>query len=286
MLPGALIIIIGALLLAKNLQNETPDESPTENMQSTINGLLIPHHLLAQKNIEKIYAATTDKNIETVIVISPNHFNFGYNYIQTTDQNFEDQDGNRLEIDQNLLKKIAGKNKTDPHPAKIENKNFKKEHGISVHVPFITKSFPNAKILPIILKRNTSEIQLNKLSAALIGSIINQNTVIIASIDFSHYAAEEIASKSDEKIIEYLQDWSDKTVSSTLEELNQLTTTDTTTNKEAVAMDSPESLYIFLKFLESKNSRNFSLFARTSTQTLTGINDPNLNTSHIFGEFK
>ncbi len=259
--------MIGALLLTKN----------------STHGLLIPHHLLAKENIEKIYAENTSKDVETVIVISPNHFNYGYNYIQTTDQNQEDHEQNILEIDKNLLEKIADKSSVGDKPAKIENKNFKKEHGIGVHVPFIIKNFPQAKLLAITLKRNTPQAQLDELITRLTQSIGSSNIIIIASIDFSHYVAETTASKTDEKIINWLTKWSTKRHPSNLAEIIQLAKTDTSKNQDTVAMDSPESLYVFLKILENKKLRNFQLFARTSTQTLTGINDPNQNTSHILG---
>ena len=267
---SALIILIGAFLLSKNLQ---VSESKTK-------GLLIPHHLLAKLNIEKIYSENANDAVDTVILISPNHFYYGYNDIQTTNQNFE-YENQTLEIDQDLLKKITKNSST-----KIENKNYKKEHGITVHVPFILKSFPNAKVLPIILKRETSENELNELIENLNQATKNKNIIIIASIDFSHYVDEKIAAKTDEKIINLLRDLSKNKTPSSLAKITTLAKTDTGKNKEAVAMDSPESLYIFLKLLENKNTQNFTLFARTSTKTLTGIKKPDSNTSHIFGVFE
>lgn len=297
---SALIFTIGALLLAQNSSNQANQPGHNSALSSKFSqplvtkGLLLPHHLLAKKFIQKIYDENTDASIKTVIVISPNHFDYGQNNIQTTNVDYNNTEAKPpqiIQINQYFIKKIS---------TAIEPAFFPKEHGIYNHIPFITKAFPNAKLVPIIIKKTTPQKQLDQLIQAL-STNISDKTIVIASIDFSHYVDEKIALQTDQKIIDYLTNWSKPDdssseiptqVTASLDYLRELAKTDNSAspmddhgNKTGVAMDSPESLYVFLRLLELHQIHNFSFWKRTSTYTLSGIDNPNLNTTHIFGVF-
>jgi MEMO1 family protein len=74
---------------------------------------------------------------------------------------------------------------------------FENEHAINGIIPFIKYYFPEATILPIILNSYTDISEVNKLSKWL-GENLDSKTLIIYSIDFSHYLAKEEAEKKDE----------------------------------------------------------------------------------------
>lgn len=220
-----------------------------------IKGAIIPHHLFVENYIDEFYAEIQNPDIKRVILLSPNHFNFGFHYIQTNDQN------------------------TDYALLAIEPLHFEKEHGITIHRPFINKYFPNAGIVPIITKVGTPEKLLDSLAAELSKDLTD--TLIIASVDFTHYTEESFAWQNDQNTIKYLENPG----TPSLETLRKLAIPLSKTNDDATAIDSPESIYLLLKLMESANAQEFSIWKRTSTATVSNIKDPDYNTSHIFGRF-
>lgn len=266
-LTGALLI--SALVLGSLTYNQNQ-----KIINQTVIGAIIPHHLLVENYIDQFYKKVSRENpdIKTIILLSPNHFNFGFGFMQTTD-------GPKF-LDIQKIQQLA-----ENSPIKIEPKYFQKEHGITNHLPFIKKYFPEAKIIPIIFKKSTPQNRLDTLVKNLT-EIIDQKTLIIASIDFTHYENENTALKNDQRTIDWLKNIKNEDISKIkLQDLNDLAKTFDQTNEESVAFDSPESMYVLIKLLNQHQAINFKLFKRTSSASLLNINDPLSNTSHIFGEF-
>lgn len=265
------VLIISALF---GCQATTKTNPPQAN--SPFEGALIPHHLLVEPIIESFYQELSDPSIERIILLSPNHFNYGYYAIRSTTEALnKDPKANIIEVDaiQKLKKETS---------MAIEPKNFEKEHGITVHLPFIQKHFPQATLIPLILKKETSEKQLDNLIEGLL-SLEHKNTLVIASIDFTHYEAETIALKNDQRILEALEEWNQEK-RYTLEEIQNLAKS-LGSSYEGVSMDSPETFYVLLKLME--NTKNeFHFWKRTSSTSFTGILDPKQNTSHLYGKFE
>ena len=227
---------------------------------SPVYGGILPHHLLVEKEIDAFYKTLENPNIDRIIVISPNHFNYGYNAIRTTDETLG-----------------AG------GVAALETKNFELEHGITVHETFIKKYFPKASVTPVIIKFGTEQTRLDRLVDQIVRMDLT-HTLILASIDFTHMDPESIAVKNDERTLSWLNQISEKPI--LLEEVRQLAKT---TNPEpawdSVAMDSPESLYVLVRVMQAKGATSFKKWARTSSASLIPGLDPSQNTSHIFGTF-
>ncbi|MFA5829463.1 MAG: AmmeMemoRadiSam system protein B [Candidatus Gracilibacteria bacterium] len=256
------------------------------NATGKIVGAVLPHHLLVANFIDDFYAELA-KQIKParIILISPNHFDKGVKYIQTATVTPNDQYNDLLDLQAiNFLASKAG--------AFIENKYYSVEHGIYVHYPFIKKYFPQAQIIPITLKRGTPQAQMDKLIADLqdLQKIENKTTLILASVDFTHYVSEDIAAKNDQQTIAYFTQWASveslrNNPAQVFADLVRLSKSPKEQNPDAVAIDSPESIYVMLNYLNDNGVHGFSLWKRTSTLSLTTLKDPNMNTSHIFGKF-
>jgi hypothetical protein len=196
----------------------------------------------------------------------------GLNFIQTT-KNFSDIDIEK--IDQLIA----------TSPLHLEPKSFEKEHGIYIHLPYLKKYFPESKLIPIIIKLQTPENRLDSLIKNL-EKHISANTLIIASVDFTHYEAEKIALKNDNRTIAWLENLKNTNMAKmNIEQIRQLAQSSDKTFENSVAFDSPESLYLLIKLLNPYHATNFTFFKRTSTLSLTRLTNPLDNTSHIFGEF-
>jgi len=67
---------------------------------------------------------------------------------------------------------------------------------MSAIIPYIAYFLPNTQVTPLILKHNTSKVEINVLVEKIL-KLTNPNTVVIAAVDFSHYFDFETAEKKD-----------------------------------------------------------------------------------------
>lgn len=246
-------------------------------------GAVIPHHLLVEKDIDAFYkkiADETDWDVKHVVLISPNHFAYGHSFIQTT--NVISGEPVTLALDLiNTLNSYGA--------ARIEPSFFGKEHGIFVHYEFIQKYFPDAGVTPFIIKRDTPKDKLDLFAKILEGEIPD-NTLIIASIDFTHFEPEDSAKMDDERTTQWLSDWSSRETATKWrnEDYGEIRDLAIATYQEKsgipdtdpVAIDSPESLYVMTRIFE-----NFVFEKRTSSALILKTTKPVDNTTHIFGKF-
>jgi len=253
--------------------------------QKEIRGIILPHHLLVEKSIDSFYKTVAENHetlksqIDRIIILSPNHFNYGFSYIQSTDKKFTPKNSPILNTD---FIKTLEKNT----PLSIEPTNFEKEHGIMAELPFISKYFNKADVVPIIFKFGAPQNYLDSVIKEILKQDLS-NTLIIASIDFTHYETEEIAIKNDKRIMDWLKTWNAETKvqKNLLENIKKIALSISGNTKTAVAMDSPESFYTLVKIMENLGAKDSFLWKRTSSTSILNIKDPLQNTSHLFVTF-
>lgn len=157
-----------------------------------VSAIVVNHHLLAADLIaETLAVAAIDQPI-TVILISPNHFTRGTGQVISSRFDWQTPYG-ILKADQRTITALV---KADL--INVDETPFEEEHGIYNIVPFIKKYFPKAKIVPLILKSNLSDDQVDLL-AKKIAEL--SNILVVFSFDFSHYQTKAVADKHDEETI-------------------------------------------------------------------------------------
>lgn len=122
------------------------------------------------------------------------------------------------------------------------------EHGLGEQFTFIEKVFPNAEIFPIVVKPRKF-IGNTELIALLSGYVSQDNTLIIASVDFSHYVNEDFAKLHDKK---------------SLYTLNKATTV---AEYAALEVDCPSCLHI-VNTLAQQSNQYPKLFLRDSSSEI------------------
>lgn len=243
-------------------------------------GLIVPHHLLVKEWMERFYEEQSLRysiSIERIILLSPNHFGYGYNWIQSTDLPTSVAKLDGRGISRLSLGGVVS----------IEPTHFYREHGITAEFPYLERFFWGATIIPITLKEGTPQAELDALVEALIELQKRdvQKTLIIASIDFTHVEEESYALENDNRTIQLLQSVS-VDGPPTLDTLRALAATANPAPLDgAVAMDSPETLYVLLQLMHHAQKPEFTLWDRTSSASLIPGLPPQDNTSHIFGSF-
>lgn len=156
---------------------------------------VVPHHLLARELIENFFNYLSSKvKPEVIILLSPDHFQAGKilesDFI-TVSPLAEDFHG--LKIDQKLISNISFENEFV-----FENSAIKKEHGILNLLPFIKNHFQDSKIVPILISQTTSKEKVDRLLESL-NFHCPDKTLVLASVDFSHYLPKSAAEFHDTK---------------------------------------------------------------------------------------
>lgn len=243
--------------------------------QPDTRAMIVPHHLLVSGFMEKFYAGVARENsYDRVVILSPNHFGLGHNLIQST-----------LElplIDQEAVNWLSREK-----ALYLEGGDLALEHGLYVQYPFIAEYFPGAKIVPIMIKKDTPCELLEQLAEQLIRLEEAQKgrTLILASLDFTHYSGEEIALANDLASTRWLAEKFDPTTHA-CDAAKTLARGYDQKNSEAVAIDSGEALYVTKILMQKMNAGTFRLWQRTSAASLLSGNLPaGENTSHLFGYF-
>jgi len=140
---------------------------------------IVAHHLLAAPDIAGVFARLSTDESVPVVLISPNHFDSGKSVIQTSFGQFATPYG-VLEPDTRVIMRLL----EEAPFLKAEEPTFIGEHGIFGITPFAKKSFPNGKVVPIVLHSSITDEQINQLVQAI--SVIIPDARVIASVDMSH----------------------------------------------------------------------------------------------------
>jgi AmmeMemoRadiSam system protein B len=177
-------------------------EQSEDTGTGTVYGGIVPHHLLARRLIAEFFRALAEDPPETVIVIGPNHKLEGTGEIQTTPTDWGTPFG-ILEADHAIVARLA-----EEAGAARNDDLFEVEHSVSALVPYIKYFLPEAKIAPVLLHGSLPREKAKEFGAML-GEILAEDpdTVIIASIDFSHYLSTPEADEMDIITWDAIRSW-------------------------------------------------------------------------------
>jgi len=218
---------------------------------------VLPHFAIQPAIIDRAYKNILDthtlswKSLQ-ILIISPDHFGKWNNIVE---QKIIDKD-------------ICFQNTCIPiHSMYIANGETipdtqTKEHGWWAHFPFIKKYFPQAAISLVKLSpRNFTA--LNSLSLQLRQLEKNDNLLVIASVDFSHYISEQRA---------YVHD---------LKSYYTLVNATTQTEYKSIEADCPTCLYL-VNTRAKKEQQYPQLLYRDSSSTIMNEDLYTGNTSREF----
>lgn len=192
-------------------------------------GGIIPHHLLAAPLIAAFFEGIENQEVKKVLLIGPNHYNAGAHTIVSSKATWKTIFGDLQPDVQNInLLESEG-------VVFIDEEVFDNEHSIYGISPFIKKSFPSATFIPIILKGSASRNDGDRLVEAL-EKILDSNTVVLASVDFSHYLSSVEADGYDAQSIETIMSFN----------LDGILNLDYQKN-----LDSPVSIYALVKLMQN-----------------------------------
>jgi AmmeMemoRadiSam system protein B len=160
-------------------------------------GGVAPHHDLAIEMIARFYAEIASPRVRRVWLLSPDHFRRAQNYAAVCGEDWTTAAGT-LHADR-LAKSGFERMKI----VEVNSGFFVYEHGITIHIPFIARAFPNASIVPMVLKSNIPDVALLTLKNFMMKNIGDGDAVIL-SMDLSHYKTPEAMAAEDERTLAVL----------------------------------------------------------------------------------
>lgn len=240
------------------LSPETYDAAYAQALPATLpartQGLILPHYLLAAPLIAGAISAFSEPPTR-VIIIGPDHL--GRTRAPAV-------------VSRASWRTPYGTLAPDPSTALLpesvaanEEAVFNVEHSISTLVPFIKKSFPDATVLPVLVNSRLSETQEAMLADAL---PVDDHTLVVASVDFSHYQPDRVAR------------FHDRTSRAALSFVDPALVGD-------LEIDSPEALRVFLRIMQRRGALGMTVLGNKNSAQLAAQPDLPETTSVVLAAF-
>lgn len=144
------------------------------------------------------YSLVQGKKYRAVIVIGPSH-RYGFEgcsiYLKGA---YQTPLGN-VEVDEDLASELAEASGFGYVP-----RAHQQEHSLEVQIPFIQKTLPQAKIVPVVMGYQSRKT-ITSLARALTRVLPGKNALVIASTDLSHFFPKQKANKTDFDTITLIQ---------------------------------------------------------------------------------
>ncbi len=226
--------------------------------QKSIYGAIVPHHLLASFIISHIFELIANQNVETIILLSPNHYDIGNTPVVMGKIGWNTPYG-IIKPDIEIINIFAHKDYIS-----IDDEILDNEHGIAGLLPFLAYYKNDIKVVPIALRQNMTKDQLNDLSRS-IADISDDKTVVVASVDFSHYLTSAQAQKNDEETQDAMENYN-------IDKILQM---------NSDYMDSPQAIVVLLQAMKLDNAKSMDFLYHTNSGKL--MNDLYGKTTSYFG---
>lgn len=220
---------------------------------------IVPHHLIAGKHVAEFFSTLREQKPPVVVLIGPNHPQEGPFSLVGSRYGWQTPYG-LLEPETDLLTKLE---KTGL--IRVEEKIIGEEHSIGALTPFIKRTWPNTKLLPIIVKNNITSSTVDELVKTLAREL-PKNSLVLMSVDFSHLLPVFVADYHDAMTVNVL-------ASGDVQRLKN------------VEVDSQTSLHALLAYNRLQGAGQFTQTAHSNSATIADKPETVETTSHVLGYF-
>lgn len=215
-----------------------------EDCYSNAKGIISTHHLLASDIIHNLFKSVEKNNCSNIVIIGPDHNSRRGNDIIISDNDWATPFG-VVQINRDYNEELS----TFPL-VKTDNKFMENEHSNSALIPFIKYYFPDSQINTIALPTTLTLKESTEFGNLLAEILDSENTLLLASIDFSHYLSFRDASLHDVETFSSISDMD-------FEKISRYNNDN---------LDSPETLIAFLTYVDSLDCQKHLLENKNSAQ--------------------
>jgi len=215
---------------------------------------------LAASLIAQQFALAADPAVTRVFLLTQNNWDAGSSPIITSKYKWRTPLGS-LEPDTYAVRSLV---KTGL--VQVEESIFDKEHGITGVIPYIAFAFPNAVVVPLVIRDDTSDEAIDLLVEHL-NELKNANTVIVGTIDMSHYLPKPIADAHDRHTRETIESLAYSSLS-------------------RLDIDTAPTLRAILKLAELDGEEAFVKTGAANSADIVGDNTLTSTTGYITGYFE
>ncbi|MBL3539825.1 AmmeMemoRadiSam system protein B [Aminivibrio sp.] len=166
-------------------------------MPARIIGGIVPHHDLALGMIGRFYDHLGSPDVRRVWLLSPDHFRRARTFAVLSPDDWRTPE-RILRADREACETLPSLS-----VAGADRVLFRREHGITIHIPFIARHFPNASVVPLVIGARTPDLALIILKNA-VRDLLRDGDAVILSMDLSHYKTPELMAAEDRKTLEVL----------------------------------------------------------------------------------
>lgn len=184
------IIYLNDMFYADKAFNEAVRKAENTASEKDIRSIIVPHHLLASDIVADIMKRASGRNIELIAIIGPNHENIGTNKVATVKARWQTPLG-YVESDQEMVDRFASEFNIKSDPEVFQN-----EHSMGAIMPFVNYYFTDARVLPIVFDSYAGYEEVERVEKWL-SENLEENSLLITSIDFSHYLSKDEADQKD-----------------------------------------------------------------------------------------
>ena len=183
--------------IAQLLQAAKPEKS-----FSKIFGIVSPHagYIYSGKTAAYAYNLLKEKAYKTVIIISPSHAEY-FSGISIYDGDAYETPLGVVEIDNEKTERLIENSKVIFKGIQ----GHRREHALEVQIPFLQSVLKNFKIVPIVMG-DQGRIFVDEL-AEKISKVVDDQTLVVASSDMSHFYSSEEADRLDSVVEKRINDF-------------------------------------------------------------------------------
>lgn len=230
-----------------------------ESIGHHIYGGIVPHHLFPGYMIAEFFHQLSKQKVTRIFLIGPNHHERGETLFLTSDYAWRTPMGEVLP-DSATIDSIVFQS---DGLITVDTVTLEHEHSIGGIQPFIKYYLPDAKIVPVVVSAYALPEEVGKV-ADVIRPYVDSHSVVVASVDFSHYLNSQQAQEKDNKTLEVI----------TSESSEVLYTYDNS------YLDSPQAVALLMDLMNGRGEGEKVVLHHTNSGIL--LNDDHIETTSYF----
>jgi MEMO1 family protein len=163
-------------------------------------GGIVPHDLLPGFILADFYSRLIVQDPSTIVILGPNHYEKGDYKFLTGTYDWHTPFG-LLSTDQKIVNKLV-----DDKLIGLNEEVISNDHSVGSSLPYIKFYLPNTKVVPILVSGFTSKEEAGLFVGKLL-KVIDEKTVLVSAVDFSHYLNSKQARDKDRITLEIIKDY-------------------------------------------------------------------------------